>query len=66
MARSRRSPATRASTPRSPPRLSGRISTELNARIESWMAKQPVPPSKTAAVQYLIELGLEVAEREHK
>jgi hypothetical protein len=35
----------------------------LYERIESWRLAQAVPPSKTATIEYLLDLGLKQAMR---
>jgi hypothetical protein len=49
--------------PATPVRIPSRISSELHDRIEAWMATQPVRPSKTATIEYLLDLGLKAAGR---
>jgi hypothetical protein len=35
----------------------------LYERIENWRLAQAVPPSKTATIEYLLDLGLKQAMR---
>lgn len=39
-------------------RIPDHLPRDLIARIEAWRLAQPVPPSKTRAIAYLIERGL--------
>jgi hypothetical protein len=40
-------------------RIPSRLPAALIERIEAWRLAQPAPPSKTAALTYLIERGLD-------
>jgi hypothetical protein len=44
-------------------RLYLRVTPEFVDRIETWRLSQPAPPTKTAAVLHLINLGLETSYR---
>jgi hypothetical protein len=41
-------------------RFEMRFSPELIDKIDQWRETQPVPPSRAAAIRYLIETGLEM------
>jgi hypothetical protein len=40
-----------------------RLAPELLDRIERWRLRQPVAPTKAAAIRYIIELGLDAADK---
>lgn len=44
-------------------RIPSRLSAGLYERIENWRLAQAVPPSKTATIEYLLDLGLKQAMR---
>ena len=39
-----------------------RIDDDLLAEIDAWARKQPVPPSRGAAMRYLLRRGLKAEE----
>ena len=41
-----------------------RIDDDLLAEIEAWARKQPVPPSRGAAIRYLLRRGLDSEKQE--
>jgi hypothetical protein len=43
-------------------RFEMRFSPELVEKIDQWRQAQPVPPSRAAAIRYLIESGLEARQ----
>jgi hypothetical protein len=40
-----------------------RLAPELLDRIERWRLRQPVAPTKAAAIRYIIELGLDAVDK---
>jgi hypothetical protein len=47
-------------------RFEMRYPPDLLKKIDEWCEQQPAPPSRAAAIRYLIELGLEHAKKPTK
>ncbi len=43
-----------------------RMSAERIARVDAWRAGHPVPPSRSAAIDALVVIALDVVERDAK
>lgn len=48
------------------PRLNIRVDKEFYKKVEDWRRKQPVVPTMSATVRFLVERGIAVVEAQSK